>query len=92
MCERTKFGFLFWNKHTWYKPHRGFRICRECYRTESYSEDSQGGSWTWTANFDDWLRDLKAMQKWDGNHYPEDTIKAKTWLDNQSLLPLSPRP
>ena len=90
MCDPRKFGSP-WNRHQWNEIYKSHRICAECGRTEKWSEDSQGGSWTWVANFDSWKDSLKSMQKWDRDYYPDDTKKALDWLKTVLVSTKTPK-
>ena len=43
-------------------------------------DDSQGGSWTWTPKFADWVESLESIKKWDRERYPDDVSDAEVWL------------
>ena len=84
MCNSRAFDGLF-NHHTWntFNCNGAYRLCSECGRTESWLDDSQGGSWTWEANFDDWLTKMFTWRKWCDEYYPHDEKKALKWFREQ---------
>ena len=79
MCDSRKFGSP-WNRHSMSEVYRGHRICTTCGRTESWMEDSQGGSWTWEPSFDAWEKSLEEIRHWDEYQYPFDERKALNWF------------